>query len=106
MTTITFSMAVPPSRAGLTAHQPRFDDRAFLRSVLMSRLGNGSAEVLERDVVGLRPATHAGLERVDRGDLLACELEVEHVEVLGNAFGLDRLRDRRPAFLQVPAKHD
>jgi carbonic anhydrase/acetyltransferase-like protein (isoleucine patch superfamily) len=33
------------------------------------------------------------------------ELEVEHVEVLGDPFGPYRLRDRGAAFLQVPADH-
>jgi hypothetical protein len=61
--------------------------------------------VFEGDAVGVRSAAHSGVERVDGCDLLAGELEVEDVEVLGDAGGLGRLRDRGAALLQVPAQH-
>src|SRR5215208_1005080 len=70
-----------------------------------SRLGNLPAVVLEGDAVEVRSAAHAGVERVDRGDLLTIELEVEDVEVLGDAAGFGRLRDRGASLLQVPAQH-
>jgi hypothetical protein len=54
----------------------------------VSRLGDGHAEVLEGDAVGLRSAADVGVERVDGGHLLGGELEVEDVEVLGDAGGL------------------
>jgi hypothetical protein len=42
----------------------------------------------------------------DRRQLVSGELEVEHVEVLGDAVSLGRLRDGRATLLQVPAEHD
>src|SRR4051794_18724209 len=42
---------------------------------------------LEGNAVGVRSAAHSGVEGVDRGDLLRGELEVENVEVLGDAGG-------------------
>ena len=56
--------------------------------------------------VGLRPAAAAGVEPVDGGHLVGGELEVEDVEVLGDALGLGGLRDDRPSVLQAPAQHD
>jgi hypothetical protein len=61
---------------------------------------------MKGDAAGIRPAADSGIERVDRRHLLWRELEVEDGEVLGDAGGLDRLRDRRPLLLQVPAQHD
>src|SRR3954469_4632682 len=69
------------------------------------RLGNRPAVVLEGDAVGRRSAADSGLERVDRGHLLLRELEVEELEVLRDAGALDRLRDRRTAFLKMPPQH-
>jgi hypothetical protein len=34
---------------------------------------------------GPRPAAHSGVERVDRSELLGGELEVDDVEILGDA---------------------
>src|SRR3954462_12632113 len=64
------------------------------------------AEGLERDRVGLRTAAAAGVERVDGGELVAGQLEVEDVDVLGDAVRLGRLGDDRAAVLQAPAQHD
>jgi hypothetical protein len=61
---------------------------------VVSRLGDLHAIVFEGDAVGVRSAAHSGVERIDRGDLLAVELEVEDVEVLGDAGGLRRLAGR------------
>src|SRR5919107_2076541 len=72
---------------------------------VVSRLGDLHAVRFEGDAVGVRSAAHSGVERVDRGYLLAGELEVEDVEILGDAGGLGRLRDRGSALLQVPAQH-
>src|SRR5215217_7957715 len=72
---------------------------------VFSRLGDLHAVRFEGDAVGVRSAAHSGVERVDRGHLLAGELEVENVEVLGDAGELGRLRDRGSALLQVPAQH-
>src|SRR3954452_8180799 len=63
------------------------------------------AEGLERDRVGLRAAAAAGVERVDGGELVAGQLEVEDVDVLGDAVRLGRLRDDRAPVLQAPAEH-
>src|SRR6478609_6977635 len=70
-----------------------------------SRFRDRTSVGLEGDGVGLRPTSHSSLERIDRVDLLASELEVEDVEVLGDARGLDRLRNRGATLLQVPAEH-
>src|SRR3954465_5535377 len=51
------------------------------------------AERLERHRVGPGPAATAGVERIDGGDLVAGELEVEDVDVLGDALRLGGLRD-------------
>ena len=54
---------------------------------VMSGFGDGPAVGLERDVVRLRAAAHAGVECVQAFELGSGELEVEHVEVLGDPFG-------------------
>src|ERR1700754_1383089 len=63
----------------------------------MSSLRDVAAERLERDVLGVQP--------VDRGHLCGGELEVEDVDVLGDAHGLGGLRDDRPSVLKAPAQH-
>src|SRR5689334_10723458 len=83
----------------------RFSIAAISSVQCCSRLGNRATIGLERDAVGLRSPTYAGLEGIDRRDLLARELEVEDIEVLGDALALDRLRNRGAAFLQMPAQH-
>src|SRR5215207_1466837 len=70
-------------------------DRGWLR------LGNLFAEALEGDAVGVGPAADSRVERIDGDDLLAGELEVEDVEVLGDAAGLGRFRDCRAPLLQM-----
>jgi hypothetical protein len=72
---------------------------------VVSRLGDLHTVSFKGDAVRVRSAAHSGVERVDRGYLLARELEVEDVEVLGDAGGLGRLRDRGAGLLQVPAQH-
>src|SRR5579863_8638249 len=69
------------------------------------RLRNRPTVVLEGDGVGLWPAANSGVERVDRDHVFPSELEVEDVEVLGDACRLGRFRNRSTAALQVPSKH-
>src|SRR6476469_9943517 len=71
-----------------------------------SCLGDFPAVRLEGDGVWLRSAAQTGVERVDGGDLIAGELEVEDVEVLSDAGWLGRLWNCRTPLLQVPAQHD
>src|ERR1700733_7493373 len=46
------------------------------------------------------------VQRADRLDVLTGELEVEDFDVLGDALGLDRLREDDVAALDVPAQDD
>ena len=64
-----------------------------------SCLRNLPAVCFEGDAVRLRTAAHTGVERVNRGDLVAGELEVEDVEILGDTIGLRRLRNCGPPVL-------
>src|SRR6185503_13951263 len=57
------------------------------------------------DAGWVRPAAHSCVERVDRGDLVAGEFKVKDLEILGDASGLRRLRDRRTTLLQMPPQH-
>src|SRR5215207_7487920 len=57
-------------------------------------------------ISGSGPPRRAGVQSVDRSELLGGELEVEHVDVFGDPVRLGRLRDHRAALLQVPAQHD
>jgi hypothetical protein len=66
------------------------------------RLGDGRAERVEGDRVWFGAATDAGVERVDSGEVVGGELEVEDVVVLGDAGRIGRLGNGRPALLQVP----
>ena len=72
---------------------------------VVSRLGDRLAVGLDGDALRLRSAANAGVERVNGRNLFAGKLEVEDVEVLGDARRVGRLRDRGAARLQVPAKH-
>jgi hypothetical protein len=47
-----------------------------------------------------------GVEGVDCCRLVGGELEVEDVDVLGDALGLGGLRDDRAPVLDAPAEHD
>ena len=53
----------------------------------------------------LGPAAYPGVECVQAVELGGGELEVEHVEVLGDPFGPHRLGDRGAPFLQALARH-
>src|SRR3954447_7676828 len=64
-----------------------------------------TAEGLEGDVLGLRAATAAGVQPIDRGEFVGGQLEIEDVDVLGDALRLGRLRDHRAAVLQAPPEH-
>jgi hypothetical protein len=50
-----------------------------------SGFGDLAAEGLPGDLLRFRSATHAGVEGVDRGQLVGGEVEVEDVEVLRDA---------------------
>src|SRR5919206_895607 len=71
-----------------------------------SGLRDVAPERLARDGVGLGAAALAGLQPVDGGHLVGVELEVEDVDVLGDALGLHGLGDDRAAVLGPPAEHD
>src|SRR5690349_1532332 len=73
--------------------------------IIVSSLGDRNAVIGQRDALWLRSAALADIERVDRGGLFTRQLEVEDVEILGDALWLDRLRNRGATFLQVPAQH-
>ena len=47
-----------------------------------------------------------GTEGVDHSELAGGEVEVEHIDVLGDPLRVGRLRDNRAALLQVLAQHD
>ena len=54
----------------------------------------------------IEEAARAAVEGRDRFHVVRRELEIEHVEVLGDALGAHRLRDRDDAALRQPAKGD
>jgi len=58
-----------------------------------SVLRDDPVEYLRSWHVGVGSVAHAGVERVDAGQLLGGQVEVEHVEVLGDAGRVGRLRD-------------
>ena len=58
------------------------------------------------DDLGVGAAAHAGVKGIDRGNVLARELEVEDVHVLGDPPGPDGLRDGAEPVLDVPAQDD
>src|SRR5699024_9564989 len=74
------------------------------------RSGSGFGDVavgrFEGEGVRVRAATHTGVQGIDPGQFVGGERKVEHVEVFRDTGRLDRLRDRGPALLQVPAQHD
>src|SRR6201996_9698410 len=74
--------------------------------IIGSGLRDLAAEALQGDGFWFGSAALAGVEPVDGGDFLRGQLEVEDVEVLGEAVRLGRLRDDRAALLDVPAQHD
>jgi hypothetical protein len=61
---------------------------------VISGFGDGPAVGLEHDVVRLRSAAHAGVEYVQAFELGGGELEVEHVEVLGDPWLRDAIGNR------------
>src|SRR6185312_8170529 len=56
-----------------------------------SGLRDVAAEGLERDGLGLGAAALAGVQAIDGDDLVGGQLEVEDVDVLGDALGFDGL---------------
>jgi len=60
-----------------------------------------SAKIVDLRV---RPAALVAIERIDRTDLFRRELEVEHIDVLGEPFVPARLWDRGHATLDVPTE--
>src|SRR3954467_14988032 len=91
---------IVPRQSGDTWTPVRPSGRWSMRSGLR----DGLAEGFERDGLGLRPAAAAGVESVDRGQLVGRELEVEDVDVLGDPGGLGRLGNDRAAVLDPPAE--
>src|SRR5690349_14426 len=82
-------------------HRPR-----EIFQIRRSGLGDLAAEGLPGDRLRLGTAAEAGVEGVDRGELVGGQLEVEDVEVLRDAGRRHGLRDHLPALLHVPAQHD
>jgi hypothetical protein len=77
-----------------------FSCSAERQDVMLSRLrtrvlvlGNGAAEGLQGDHLGFRATALAGVEGVDRGELVGGEVEVEDVDILRDPGRLGRLRD-------------
>src|SRR3954447_25029630 len=75
---------IVPRQSGETWTPVRPSGRYSMRSGLR----DGHAEAFERDGFGLRPAALASVQCVDGGDLVGGELEVEDVDVLGDAVRL------------------
>src|SRR3954468_22900378 len=71
----------------------------------LSSLGDVATERLESDCARLRASATAGVKTIDGGDLFGRQLEVEHIDVLGNACRLCGLRNHGPSLLQTPAEH-
>ena len=105
------SHPVAPSRTPPVSTARRDNRRVAVVTVGFSKvgsrsvLGDGAAEALQRDGFGLGAAAAAGVEPVDRGELVVGEVEVEDVEVLRDPGRLGRLRDHRAALLDAPAQH-
>lgn len=70
-----------------------------------SRLWDPHPVGVQRHAVGLGSIADAGVERVDRGELLTGEIEVEDVEVLRDATGVGRTSGRVPVRVQVLPEH-
>src|SRR4029079_18086309 len=64
-----------------------------------------TTEGLQRDGIGLGSAAHTGVESIDGREIPVRELEVEHVDVLGDAVWCRGLGDSGASLLQVPAQH-
>jgi hypothetical protein len=89
---------------------PHRHERQFLRGADRGELAASPARHrsvldLERielrvDEFGVRTAARAGVEPVDRSDLVGRQREVEDVEVLLDAVRLDRLRNRGDAVVE------
>src|SRR5918994_2754411 len=58
------------------------------------------------DFVGIWSTAHTAVQRVDGGDLLVVEGEVEHGDVLSDALGVGGLGNDRSSLLEMPAQHD
>src|SRR6185295_10596240 len=86
-----------------SGRSPRFS--LFSRAGRALRLRNLATVRFEGDAVRIRAATDAGVERVDRGQLILRELEAKDVEVLDDARELSRLRNGGATLLQMPAQH-
>ncbi len=68
--------------------------------------GTGAIAVGSAERVGVRPGADTGVEAVDGCHVLGREREVEHVDVLADPAGVDRLREDDVASLHVPAQDD
>jgi len=68
--------------------------------------GESALVRVEPHLVGVGTASYPGVGRVDRGHVLGGQREVEDADVLGDAVGLDGLRDGGQAVLDVPAEDD
>ena len=97
--------AVVPRVRACIGGSPSVSFAALMRRVGRVRLRGSVGRSSQGDDLRLRAAALAGVEGVDRGELVGGELEVEDVEVLRDPVRLGRLRDHRAALLQVPAQH-
>src|SRR3954449_515604 len=77
---------IVPRHSGLTRTPVRPSGRYSMRSGLR----DGTTEGFHRDLLGLGAAAKVGVEGIDARELVAAQLEVEHVEVLGDTCGLHR----------------
>src|SRR4051794_26447278 len=103
-------VAYPRCSDSETACRPMLPVAPTIRTVnsdmrALSGFGDRSSEAFEGDGLGLGAAAPPGVERVDRGELVASQLEVEDVDVLGDPPGLGRLRNDGATLLQMPAQH-
>src|SRR3954469_24251267 len=78
---------------------------ALRRASCSSSLGNHTAEGLPGDLLRGRTTADAGVEGVDRIELVRGQREAEDIEVLRDPRGSDGLRDDLASLLEVPAQH-
>src|SRR4051812_19997746 len=109
MMRIESSWSVLPQAPNIIVPRQSFETwtpvRPSGRYSIVLGLRDRHAEGFQRDRLGLRAAAAAGVQCVDLAELVAGQLEVEDVDVLGDAVRLGRLRDDRASVLDAPAEH-